>query len=1033
MRRQPTNSQSPVPIVVLLSLSLLCAAHTAADVIDYGTAQRYPDSTFYAVKANGQNVHVYETDIVNPYVTVDSGYHYVHIASDEPVELEVSYLKSDFHGVLISPKRLGIPHTMTGGKSFKFTLTEHRAYFISCNSTVMAGSVWAKSRYILLVFFDRPEQNPPKPGDPGVINAQNYSSVSAALNACSYGGTVYFPSGTYPVSSQINYSKNNTTLYLAPGAVIDGTHYKDGGAWPHLYQPAVFKLTGTNQKIRGRGIIRAYGPPVFTFAAQNALIEDVICINRGYYYYGPSFSFWDSQDCTARNIKVLGIANNAADADGNRSASDGTRILGGRNLTYDGVSILCSDCAFDQNIDEGYWNDIHYLINALWTNCFAMAGGMNTCMKNGDVTDTCTGFKRIDCDARASGISSSGLAGRPMDLYYKNITLEQARGSIVSLGQMRPGGIVWRLPCSLDMTVENYTVYNIIPGSTVFTIMGRSVEEVNVHFINLVVAGQQIQSLSDLHAAGVVVHVEYANVTFAEGGDPVSAPAAPDSLSATPLSASRIALAWADNSDNEAQFKIDRRQSGTTTWARIAALGPDTTTHTDAGLPAETKFYYKVKAWNAAGGNSPYADVADATTPAALPPPAAPSGLTAAARSHSEIRLDWTDNASDEDGFRIERRQSGTTLWTQLAEPAANTSTHTDTGLPASTKFYYVVLAFRGSDSSDRSDSSDATTRPEPIEQGFAKGATWRYRIGTAEASVPAGAWRKPGFDDSAWASGAAPFGYGPLAYGTNLEAQMKGMHTGLFLRRTFITHHSSFITSLSLDIDFDDGCIVWINGTEVARLNMDGAPYQPVPFDAVSDGYVSAASENRTVTLRGGALPLLGTTNVIALQLLNAAAGSGDLLADLRLSVISEPLSVTEDADADGMPDAWEDTALAGLSDPSDLSDLSDPDNDGISNYGEWVAGTDPRSEIGNLKFEIRGSGAGVEVSFPTIVASGPGYERLTRHYQLQRCSGPAAYDWVPVPGYEDIAATGSPVSYQDTAPAGAGLCYRARVWLTE
>jgi len=509
------------------------------------------------------------------------------------------------------------------------------------------------------------------------------------------------------------------------------------------------------------------------------------------------------------------------------------------------------------------------------------------------------------------------------------------------------------------------------------------------------------------------------------------APAAPSGLSATPTSSDSITLAWTDNSADEAQFKIDRRQSGTTAWVRIATLAPDTTAHTDTGLTAETKFYYKVKAWNAAGHNSPYSNVADATTGAALPPPAAPSGLQAIALSHSEIRLDWTDNADDEDGFRIERRQSGTTLWVSIGSIAANNSIYRDTNLPMDTKFYYTVRAFRGADLSEPSAPADASTRRAPIQEGFDQGATWRYRVGSAEASSPAAAWRRPGFDDSGWTQGAAPFGYGPLSYGTDLQSAMKGLCSTLFLRRSFALAAPAQVTAIELDLDFDDGCVVWINGTEIARLNVDGPPYDAVPYNRVSDGYVSAAVENRILTLSGGALPALHNDNVITLQVLNAAAGSGDLLADLRLSVISEQLSVTEDADSDGMPDDWEQARLSDLSDPSDLSDLSDPDGDGVSNYGEWVAGTDPQSEIGNLKFEIGGSTGGVEVSFPTIVATGPGYEGLTRHYQLQRCSSPTLNDWAPVPGYEDRVATGGAITYQETTPA-IGVCYRVRVWLT-
>ena len=515
------------------------------------------------------------------------------------------------------------------------------------------------------------------------------------------------------------------------------------------------------------------------------------------------------------------------------------------------------------------------------------------------------------------------------------------------------------------------------------------------------------------------------------GGTGPTPPAAPSGLQATVQSSTGIRVTWSDNSNDEDGFKLDRRQSGTTVWVRIATPSANATGHTDTGLAEGTKFYYQVKAYNS-GGESAYSNIDDATTDTALLPPAAPSGLTATAVSPSSIDLSWTDNADNEDGFQIERRQSGTTIWVSIGPIAANSSTYRNTDLPVDTKFYYKVKAYNATGTSDPSNVADATTPPAAIAEGFAKGATWRYRIGTAEASAPATAWRMPGFDDSGWAQGAAPLGYGGLSYGTDLETAMKGVCSSLFLRRSFTVAAPAQVTAVALDIDFDDGLIVWINGQEVARVNVAGSAYDPVAHDAVSDGYVSGATENRVITLAGGTLPTLRADNEIAVHLLNAAPGSGDLLADLQLSVSSEPLSVSEDADADGMPDEWEEVELAGLSDPSDLSDLSDPDNDGASNYDEWVAGTGANDAGSFLCVELSLAAGNLTVSFPTIVPSGPGYAGRTRHYQLQRCSSPGTADWQPVPGYEDRVATGSPVSYAAGSPNGA-LCYRARVWLEE
>ena len=50
----------------------------------------------------------------------------------------------------------------------------------------------------------------------------------------------------------------------------------------------------------------------------------------------------------------------------------------------------------------------------------------------------------------------------------------------------------------------------------------------------------------------------------------------------------------------------------------------------------------------------------------AIPLPSAPTNLSASAVSTSQINLSWTDNASNETGFRIERSPDGTSF-TEIA------------------------------------------------------------------------------------------------------------------------------------------------------------------------------------------------------------------------------------------------------------------------------------------------------------------------------------------------------------------------------
>jgi fibronectin type 3 domain-containing protein len=88
--------------------------------------------------------------------------------------------------------------------------------------------------------------------------------------------------------------------------------------------------------------------------------------------------------------------------------------------------------------------------------------------------------------------------------------------------------------------------------------------------------------------------------------------------------------------------------------------------------------------------------------------PAAPTGLTAAASSSSQIDLTWTDNATDETGYRVERSTDGVNF-AAVATLDPDSTSYADTGLDASTHYYYQIVAFNADGDSDAA-SADATT-----------------------------------------------------------------------------------------------------------------------------------------------------------------------------------------------------------------------------------------------------------------------------------------------------------------------------------
>ena len=185
-------------------------------------------------------------------------------------------------------------------------------------------------------------------------------------------------------------------------------------------------------------------------------------------------------------------------------------------------------------------------------------------------------------------------------------------------------------------------------------------------------------------------------------------PAAPSNLTATPVSGSQIDLAWTDNSNSEDGFKIYRSTDGVN-FSYYATVGANVTTRSNTNLSSSTKYYYRVLAYNA-GGNSDYSNIAIATT---LGIPSPPSNLTATAVSSGQINLAWTDNSSDETGFRVYRSSDGVSFsWCCTA--GSNATSFSDTGRVASTTYYYRVTAQNGNGNSDFSNTASATTFPPP-------------------------------------------------------------------------------------------------------------------------------------------------------------------------------------------------------------------------------------------------------------------------------------------------------------------------------
>jgi len=172
---------------------------------------------------------------------------------------------------------------------------------------------------------------------------------------------------------------------------------------------------------------------------------------------------------------------------------------------------------------------------------------------------------------------------------------------------------------------------------------------------------------------------------------PAAPPAAPTNVVATAVSDARVDVTWSDNAINETGFQIERRQAGVGTFSVVATQPANSRSAQDATVAALTTYEYRVRAVRGAI-LSEFSNLAVAGTPAIGAPPG-PTNLSVVASSRSVMNLSWTDNASNETGFRIERREAGLGAFSSLQLMAANSTAFTDTTAVTGTAYDYRVFA----------------------------------------------------------------------------------------------------------------------------------------------------------------------------------------------------------------------------------------------------------------------------------------------------------------------------------------------------
>src|SRR4051812_13268492 len=159
-------------------------------------------------------------------------------------------------------------------------------------------------------------------------------------------------------------------------------------------------------------------------------------------------------------------------------------------------------------------------------------------------------------------------------------------------------------------------------------------------------------------------------------------------------------------------------------------------------------------------------------------------------------------------------------------------------------------------------------------------GAVWKYLdTGINQGTV----WREPAFDDTAWSSGPAQLGFGDGDEATLINRFANGAtNITVYFRKTFSVKQHSIYSNLNVRLLRDDGGVVYINGVEVFRSNIN--PVSPILYSTFAGPLpADGANENTYFTKVIPASVLVDGENLIAVEIHQVNLASTDMSFNLE------------------------------------------------------------------------------------------------------------------------------------------------------
>jgi len=211
---------------------------------------------------------------------------------------------------------------------------------------------------------------------------------------------------------------------------------------------------------------------------------------------------------------------------------------------------------------------------------------------------------------------------------------------------------------------------------------------------------------------------------------------------------------------------------------------------------------------------------------------------------------------------------------------------------PASETFQVVDIVVETAGGSGRL-AGAYTYAPDPasIYRTAEEGDTWDYIV--ANEAMPAN-WNLPEFrpQENGWERGPTGIGYGDDDDATIVNG-VQDQTLSVFARYEWLlSGGGERMNFLRMNIRYDDGFVAYLNGTEVARANIDGFPPAfDTPATATHEITGGEGVFDEVIDLTEFRDSLRNGLNVLAIQVHNNTLGSSDmsLSAELEFSATGE------------------------------------------------------------------------------------------------------------------------------------------------